>query len=329
MFRKILVPLDHSLFAEQALGQASAIARASRGELDLTLVHEPLPMGGLGDAPWHAEQWESEQRYLLSTAEELSDWTGVPVTTALVQGPLVESICKRAWEVEADLIAMTTHGRTGFSRVWLGSVADGVVRHSRIPVLLLRPFKGTFERFAPRCLVKHILVPLDGSEFAEDALLSAAALADSARASITLLRVVLPVPIASMDAGLPFVHPNTTSAHDDLATWRAVDHARRSIEQTVRRLNEEGVDSVVAEVVVAHSAALGIVEFAQRHDVDVIAMSTHGRGVSRLFLGSVADKVIRGSEIPILVHRPMSVSAKVSLAESKRVSAPLPALVER
>ena len=328
MFHKIVVPLDHSQFAEQALGQAAAIARSSRGELDLTLVHEPVPMGGFGDAPWHAEQWEGEQRYLLSTAEELSNWTGVPVTSALLQGPLVESICRRVWEVEADLIVMTTHGRAGLSRLWLGSVADGVARHSRIPVLMLRPVEGTFERFAPRHLFKHILVTLDGSEFAEDALLSATALAECSRASITLLRVVQPVPMLPMDPGLPFVYPSPISAPDDSATARAVDDAKRAIDKVARRLSEAGAAKVVAEVLVAHSVARGIIEFAEGHDVDVIAMSTHGRGASRLVLGSVADKVIRGCQIPILVHRPISVSEKVVLAEPGRISPLVPMLGE-
>jgi len=326
MFHKIVVPLDHSQFAEQALGQAAAIARSSRGELDLTLVHEPVPMEGFGDAPWHAEAWEGEQRYLLSTAEELSDWTGVPVTSALLQGPLVESICKRAWEVEADLIVMSTHGRTGLSRLWLGSVADGVVRHSRIPVLMLRPVERTFDRFAPRHLFKHILVPLDGSEFAEDALLSATALAECSRASINLLRVVQPVPMLAMDPGLPFVYPSPISAPDEPATSRELDDAKRSIDKVARRLSAVGAANVSSDVLVGHSVARGIIEFAEGHHVDVIAMSTHGRGASRLVLGSVADNVIRGCEIPILVHRPISVSEKVALAEPASVSTLVPML---
>src|SRR5262245_2194466 len=314
MFQRIVVPLDHSEFAEQALGQAASLERASKGALDLVLVHEPLP-SGLADAPWRAEQWEDEERYLQSTAEQLSARTGIPVSCALLEGSRVETICKRAWEVGAELIVMTSHGRTGLSRLWLGSVADGVVRHSMTPVLLLRPAETKAGRFAPRHLFKHILVPLDGSPLGDDALLSATPLAESSNARLTLLRVVMPVPIIPADIGLPLVYPYPIAAPDANATSHIVDEAKQILAETARRLSEQSRVSVATEVIVAETPARGIIDFARGHDVDVIAMSTHGRGASRLFLGSVADKVIRGSDVAMLIHRPVGVREKESIVD--------------
>jgi len=322
MFQKLLVPLDRSDFAEQAIGQAAAIARASAGVLDLVLVHEPFPIGTSGDAPWRREAWQDEERYLQAIANEISGGTGVPVTCAVIEGEKVEMICKRAWDVGADLIVMTSHGRTGISRAWLGSAADGVVRHAAIPVLMLRPIEGKAARLAARHVFKRILVPLDGSPLAAEALSSATSLAQCTGGSITLLRVVVPVPIIGGDAGLPFVYPYPISMPDLVETNHLVDEAKRELADVARHLQGQGISTVATEVVVAASAARGIIDFAHEHDTDVIAMSSHGRGASRLFLGSVADKLIRGGEIPVLVYRPLAVRDKTAITEESAMAVP-------
>jgi nucleotide-binding universal stress UspA family protein len=216
-------------------------------------------------------------------------------------------ICQRAHDVDADLIVMTSHGRTGLSRSWLGSVADAVLRRSAVPVLLQRPIEGKSRRDAAHHLFKHVLVPLDGSGRAAEILSSASSLARSSGARVTLLRAVQPVPAIIADAGLPFIYPPTIQ--DDVATARLVDEAKQEIAEVARRLRVDGV-AVEAHVVVAAHIASAILDFARGHDVDVIAMTTHGRGASRLLIGSVADKVIRGSGLPMLLHRPLSVEAE-------------------
>src|SRR5512142_1287847 len=110
MFRKLLVPLDRSPLAEQAVGPAAAIARAFHAAIDLVLVHQPLPFAGFNDEPWNAEQWSDEEKYLEWIAGELITGASVAVTYAVVRGEAVDSICKQAWDVDADLIVMTSHG---------------------------------------------------------------------------------------------------------------------------------------------------------------------------------------------------------------------------
>src|SRR3954470_4384973 len=137
MFTKILVPLDRSALAEQALGRAAAIARASHATIDVVLVHQPLPAAGWSDLPANADMWGDEHTYLETVARELSSGAGIPATHAMLRGNPVEMICMHAKDVRTDLIVMTSHGRTGLSRAWMGSVADGVLRHSSLPVLML------------------------------------------------------------------------------------------------------------------------------------------------------------------------------------------------
>jgi len=309
MFRQLLVPLDRSPLAEQAVGQAAAIARAAHSRLDLVLVHEPLPVAGFGDAPWNEDQWTGEAKYLERMANEVTSGATIPVSHNVMRGGVVETICERALEVDADLIVMTSHARTGVSRAWLGSVADGVIRRSGAPVLLLRPVETKAARTAAHHLFKKILVPLDGSSIAADALASAGTLARCSGAKLVLLRIVKPVPMILIDPGLPLMFPPPVP--DDVLTNRLVDDAKEQLADIAGRTAETvGID-VESHVVVESTVAHAIIAFAYAHEVDVIAMSTHGRGASRLLIGSVADKVLRGSGLPILLHRPIGVAESV------------------
>jgi nucleotide-binding universal stress UspA family protein len=310
MFRKLLVPLDRSPLAEQAVGQAAAIARASHAEMDLVLVHQPLPFAGFNDEPWNAEQLNDEEKYLQWIAGELASGASVTATHAVVRGEAVDSICQRAWDVDADLIVMTSHGRTGMSRAWLGSVADGVLRHSAIPVLMLRSVETKADRLSAHHLFKHILIPLDGSALAADILSPASALARSSGARVTLLRVVQPVPLMMVDVDMAFAYP--PFVQDDAATAQLVEEATQQLDEASRRLAEETGVAVDMHVVVAAHIAQAVMDFASGHAVDVIAMSTHGRGASRFLLGSIADKVLRGSGLPMLLQRPIGVTGVIA-----------------
>jgi nucleotide-binding universal stress UspA family protein len=313
MFKKILVPLDRSPLAEQAVGQAVALARASHAEIDLVAVHQPIPFAGL-DASWNAEQLDDERKYLESIATEMSSGGSVSVTHAILHGEAVDMICQRAWDVDADLVVMTSHGRTGLSRSWLGSVADGVLRRSSIPVLMLRPVETKADRLAAHRLFSHLLVPLDDSTLAIEILSSATALARSCNARMTLLRVVEPVPAVSFDITVPYSYQPLV--RDQAATDGLVQDAQRQLDEIARWLRGAENNTVDAQVIIADHVAQGIIDFAHGHNVDVIAMSTHGRGASRLLLGSVADKVLRAGELPMLLHRPIAVSKSFEAVES-------------
>jgi nucleotide-binding universal stress UspA family protein len=318
MFTKLLVPLDRSPLAEQALGQAAAIARESQAEIDLVLVHQPLPFAGFGDAPWFAEQWTAEHKYLESIADDLESGASVSVSHAVIRGATVETICQRAWDIDADLIVMTSHGRTGLSRAWLGSVADGVLRNSAVPVLMLRPMDTKKDRLAAHRLFSRVLVPLDGSAVAADILSPALALARCSGAHVSLLRIVQPVPLMTLDVGMPFTYPPVIQ--DDSATDRLVSEAKAQLDAVVRQFASQGNPSADAHVVVAAHVAQGILDFAHSHETDVIAMSTHGRGASRFLMGSVADKVLRGSGLPMLLHRPIEVIENADAAEASSLA---------
>jgi nucleotide-binding universal stress UspA family protein len=311
MFTKILIPLDGSALAEQALGPAAAIARSTHAGLDLVLVHEPFPFGAT-DERRTVEQVTAHERYLESIVAELASGASVAPTHAVLRGPPIEMICARAHDVEADLIALTSHGRTGLSRAWMGSVGDGVVRQSAVPVLMLRPRAEGPTRSRPNQVCKHILVPVEDTVFSYEILASAMDLARASGARITLLHVVQPVPTMApdalpIDARVPFASSmlsgSPAATVDDTATARVVDESTVRLELLAQGITALGIEAN-ADTVIGHNVAEGIIDFAHGHVVDLIAMTTHGRGAARLLMGSVTDKVIRASGLPMLLYRP-------------------------
>jgi nucleotide-binding universal stress UspA family protein len=303
MFKTILVPLDRSDLAEQALGRAAEIARASDGELDLTLVHQPFAIGGFDDAPWASQTWKDDHSYVETIVTELASSARIRATHAIIKGDPVEMICRRAEDIGADLIVMTSHGRTGLSRAWLGSVADGVLRESGVPVLLLRPIQGQGRVGAASQLFNHLLVPIDGSSASASIIPAAVQLAALTGARVTLFRVVRPVPLIIAEFGVPITAPPIVP---DIDLTRKVEaEARQQVVDLAARSSEHGVH-VDAQVVVDDHVAQAILAFANTENIDAIAMTTHGRGASRLLVGSIADKVLRASGLPMLLKRPMS-----------------------
>ena len=326
MFKKLLVPLDHSPLAEEAIGPAAAIARKSNAGLDIVLVHQPVPYAGFSDIPWYGELWKEDLKYVESIATELEAGSGIMTTFSVPKGDVVEEICNRAVEVDADLVVMTSHGRTGLSRVWLGSVADGVLRAAKAPVLMLRPIESKVSRDAAHRLFRHMLITLDGSTLSEEILSPALALARCADARLTLVRVVNPVPMMVADAGIPFAYAPPVADQD--LTKNLADEAKEQLEAVAERLTAQGL-KVDCEVVVSPRVAQSILDFAEQRRVDLVAMSTHGRGASRLVMGSVADKVIRASNLPVLLQRPVGVRNVERLASDVSREAESPAMAHR
>jgi nucleotide-binding universal stress UspA family protein len=300
MFKTLLVPLDGSALAEQSLGQAAAIARATGAAIDLVTVHQPPAQDGYGGAPLDDRSWSDEHRYLETIESELTAG-GIRASHSMLSGDPEAMIARRASDIDADLIVITSHGRTGFSRTWFGSVADGLVRRGPAPVLILRPIAGDARRAAAHHLFNRVLIPLDGSALATEILPTAIELARCSNARITLLGVVQPIASSAYDPMTLLPHPFLFP--DDSITKSLVAGATKDMKALCNRLAAGGAESVDADVVVAENVAQGIVEFARSHDVDLVAISTHGRGTSRYFVGSVADKVLRASGLPILLRR--------------------------
>lgn len=305
MYERITVPLDGSSFGRQALPAARAVARRSGGTLRLVHVHAMFPpIGGEPSQRSFLEMEEKareEDRERLGVlAADLAD-EGIAVETRLLEGPVVETLVADV-NARADLVVMATHGRGAFSRFWLGSVADGLIRSSEAPVLLIRPDAGRAET-APEPSVESILVTLDGSRLSEKILGPAGELARLFGARMRLLRIVPPV----MAPG--FSYPDLPAGIDADAVQELQESAQAGLQRIVGRLEEEGHD-VEAEVLLDPRPAPAILDVCEEAAPSLVAMATHGRGgLRRAVLGSITDKVVRGADRPVLVYRPRPADA--------------------
>jgi len=303
MYRSLLVPLDGSALGEQALPFALSIARRAGATINLVRVHVAYAlMSGDGvtslSYQWVAELMEQERAYLDGITKRLATAGSVPVTSKFLEGPVIaEALQHHATATGADLIVMTTHGRGPLSRFWLGSVADELVRRATTPVLLVRPQEAAVDLASDRVL-KHILIPLDGSTLSEQVLEPALALGNLMQADYTLLHVYG----LSTDPALdPMTYPLAGGGEPPIERMRA--DTESYLAQVVERLKGEGF-GVQTQIAQGHHPASAILDAAQSLGVDLIALETHGRrGLTRLLLGSVADKVIRGASVPVFVHR--------------------------
>jgi nucleotide-binding universal stress UspA family protein len=300
MYRSICVPLDGSPFAEQALPLALEIARGAGAIVQVALVHHPVPALATAmevpeiEAQLDQEARAREQVYLSGIVERMRKTVNVPVTATLLDGAVAEGLQTHMESSGTDLVVMTTHGRGPMSRFWLGSVADHLMRVLHLPILLVRP---TVEA-APPPVIKRILLALDGSSFSEQAIAATTMLGRPFKAEYALMMVVEPpLPIAD-PSGLMIV-PTSANTEKELKAAAA-----KYLDGVAARLRTEGL-TVTTHPTDGPAAAATIIAQADAVKADLVALASHGAGgFERLVVGSVADKVIRGSTHPTLVVRP-------------------------
>lgn len=303
-FRSVMVPLDGGLLSEQALPLALGVAQ--RAGAQLVLVHVATAHDTLARAGPRAG--EPPEPYLDALAARLRAEAQVAVATALLDaradcdglhGPahaLARVLTEFAAAYHSGLIVMTTHGHSGLARLWLGSVADALLQSAELPLLLLRP--TTPARQPSPAGFARILIPLDGSPLAERALGPALALGSPGHTCYTLLQLISPLlaehTVPPYSVGLP----NTD-------VELLMDAGRRYLARTAAGVGP-AAQRVRTQLLVAEPAE-AIVRVAREWGADLIAMATHGRGaLGRTLLGSVADQVARGADVPVLLCRPES-----------------------
>ncbi len=321
---KILVPLDGSTFWEAILGPVVQVAEAVDAEVHLlTVVEEPgmrntwlenLAMvdestGEFGVAPTPPLPHPSESgvatesreqalaralhtagEYLAQIAGRFSSGRANP--KAIAGEDPVGAILAFSLEQGVDLIAMSTHGRSGVGRWVYGSTADKLLHSTTIPLLLMRPRDDEAPPEAKP--IDTLVVPLDGSELAESALAYGEDMARQMSLNISLIRVV------STPA---LTYPGTESYTYDPQVFTDLESAAISyLKQKQADLEQKGFK--VEYVVKGGYPADYIIDFAEASEGSLIVMSTHGRsGIGRWIMGSVADRILRASNRPILLIR--------------------------
>lgn len=266
--QRILVAVDGSTESEEAFAAMMPLVREEHPEVTVLYVFDApamsyLPPAGLSEA---CARLRAE---------------GVDAHLTIREGKPAEEILRFATLREPDLIVMETEGRSGLQRLAKKSVAEEVLRHAEVPILLVRP-GGARKSWS------RILVPLDGSSLAEEILQEVLPLAERLGASVELIRVALPT-ITGMGVG-------------DIPGVVYRDDPTPYLRQIQTRLKEAGIDVQIAAL--EGRAASAILERAKNGDASLIAMTTHGRtGVERLVMGSIAEEIVRNASCPILLRR--------------------------
>ncbi len=278
MLERIMVPLDGSEHAEAVLPFARELSRGSA--VDVVGVNRP--QGGL-------------ERLLGAYLEKIAaefQAEGGKARAVVLEGSPAEKIIDYAESNDIGLIAMATHGRTGGSRWALGSVADRVLRGGSVPLLLINPTRASARR-ARKKLFRNVLLPLDGSQLSEKALPYGRELAKGTGTRVWLLRVSQPQHLI-IDAG-EYMMTNVEAAVQGLEQT-----ALAYLAQVEAPLKAQGIK--LTSQALTGTPAETILEYARTKKIDLILMSTHGRGgLSRWVFGSVAARVLRAAEVPFLL----------------------------
>lgn len=301
MLKTILVPLDGSPLAERALPIAQRLAadRNSRVLLMRAALAHAFP--GTDPAERQAHVIDEAEDYLEVVAARLSA-AGLTVATAVPYGPAADAILDEVRINKPDLIVMATHGRSGLGRWLYGSVTEAVLARSPVPVLTVRAWQDQPPISQP-FQARRLVVPLDGSPFAEAALPVARDLAAALGAELLLLQAVM-VPV---DLGEPGYGRSVAALEHDLGDRAA---AAREYLATVRARLAAEQPSCQVGIEVRYGAPVEAI--ASAAGAGLVVMATHGRtGLARMFLGSVAAAVLREGVTPLLLVRP----ARLPLAQ--------------
>jgi len=284
----ILVPLDGSTLAERALPWAAAVARATGGQIRLVeAISNPVTADFVVPLD---ELQAGASEYLNDQAEQIERNYGVAAMAITSMGPAPEVILAQASSGSVGYVAMSTHARDGLRRAVLGSVAEHVLRESPVPVYLL-PAAAQGRALSA---IKSIAIPLDGSALSQAILEPAALLARQLGATITLIRVYEP------PDGAVFDEHGSMVRSVDQEVDRIELLAAQYMGPLTRQLQRLGIEANTRWEL-GHEPADHIVRLADLAEADLIVMATHGRsGLDRLRHGSVTEKVLRHSHIPLL-----------------------------
>ncbi|HRV94680.1 MAG TPA: universal stress protein [Anaerolineae bacterium] len=309
MYRTILVPLDGSERAEAIIPHVENLAQHEHAKVVLTQVIEPVSRSFVldPDAPpkykFDTSGADTAKAYLARWQKKF-ELQGINAETLLMWGPTVESIIHAANEAKADLIAVTSQGRSGLAQVFYGSVASGLLNRVRRPLLLVRP--NTRPITADN---RHILAPMDGSKRSEAILPHVEGVAKLYDAEVTLLRVVVTlnqnVAYDNIEAEFEAkeVHGHLLNRLGESQEVERFSKAREHILVQRNKLRQKGLN---VEALLMHGRPVdGIVRTAENIQADLIALTSQGHtGLAQVFYGSVASGIMNQIERPLLLVKP-------------------------
>jgi nucleotide-binding universal stress UspA family protein len=291
-FEHLLVPTDFSDASKGAIRAAAGIAGQFGARVSLLHVYDPKPPGLVRAAqdtwtnkaydPKEAEAASAELAQIRSA--ELDNLRDVALEVRASPSASA-GICEVAGNIGADLVVLGTHGRTSLARLFIGSVAERVVRHAPCSVMTVTPSAAARAMFG-----NGILVATDLSEAAEGAVAVGVELAREFGAPLELVSAVDPT------------SPMVTAEGSMMTKQEIVELTRLGLQQRLQQV--AGVEQKRAEVLVDYPVAEVVCDYAGQREPELLVVATHGRrGVKRVLLGSVAERIVRHAPCPVLTVR--------------------------
>jgi nucleotide-binding universal stress UspA family protein len=300
-FNRILVPLDGSELAEQAIPFARAVARDEGTLIYAQIVPRAEAIHGLtggtvASASEVGAMFEQTATGDLEAAAQRWKEIAPHYETVIGVGDPAETILELARQQNCDLIVIASHGRGALGRWTFGSVADRLTRTSDLPVLIIRPQDASVE-YGVIPTFGRILLPTDGSALSQSAVDEAAALGKQLGQEVVLVRSIFPEAELAPTAGFDAVY--APEIYEELSRSLEAD-ARKSLDATAQMVRDEGAE---VGILLMHGPAAQTIESVARPD-DLIVMTSHGRsGFRRWLIGSVAEKLVRTAPCPVMLVR--------------------------
>lgn len=292
---RVMVPLDGSKAAEHSLAYLDSLRSigASRVLL-LSVADDAEDFHGLTGAEGLEKERNLLEAYLANLAGNLRGELGIDVETKVVTGSPSRAILAEADAFAPDLMVLSTHGRSGPSRWRIGSVADKVIRGSTYNTLVVGPHATGREAWLEDHLLpgfRSILIPLDGSKAAERALEVTRTFRDAFSPKIHLVDAVSVPPIGDAFGETSYMPELLTTLEDGAGQY---------LNEVAARMGD--TSEIVLSVPVGPAASC-LTEYVEREHIDLVVMTTHGRGgFARATLGSVTDRMLGGAA-PVLIVR--------------------------
>lgn len=293
----VLVPLDGSEIAERALPWAKAVAGSGAQIvlMEVTPVATSVrAFGGqvIGEAETIQEGYRQMAEKQLNDAVDRWFSKDDKVSTVIVSGDPGEQILAVAEDKGAEIIVMSSHGRGAIGRFVSGSIADRVVRHAPVPVMIV----GPGGEIAEHAQIKRIIAPIEDSDLSRAALPIAGAISKLTKAPVTALTVI--VPTSDISSTFPGVLGTVPPVAFDNANERMMDDAKAVMDSALQTLRNDGVEA--HGLIYTGTAADSIMSALEPGDV--IVLSSHARqGLARWVIGSTSMKLIQNGQAPVVI----------------------------
>jgi nucleotide-binding universal stress UspA family protein len=286
-----LIPLDGTKLSESAYSMLPLVSQLGIDRVRLVSVWESAAEesesgreeGELGEVTEKGRAYLNA--YLQQQAEAVTA-KGFQVETEVKIGRPADEILEATADV--DIIIIATHGRSGIARWWLGSVADQVIKESACPCLVIGPnVEADLEHFE----IKRILLPLDGSENAEQAISLAAFIADKTGATLDIVRA-MSLTAVSYDPGMSMYSADLITSMED--------SVKAYLQNVAERLGSRKIETTM----LMGGPGEMLLEHMKQKPANLVVSTTHGRtGVTRTALGSTSDRLLHGAA-PVLIFHP-------------------------